>query len=84
MMKISAIVCTYNRSELLGDALRTLCHQSLDASEYEVVIVDNNSTDNTPEIVEEFCRRFPNVRSCFEPQLGLSQARNRGWQAAHT
>jgi len=82
MIKISAIVCTYNRSELLGGALHTLCHQTLDKSEYEVIVVDNNSTDGTRELVEEFCRRFSHVRYCFEPKQGLSHARNRGWREA--
>ncbi len=82
MIRISAIVCTYNRSELLGGVLHTLCHQTLDTSQYEVIVVDNNSNDNTPEIVDEFCRRFPNVRYSFEPQQGISYARNRGWQEA--
>jgi glycosyltransferase involved in cell wall biosynthesis len=66
MRKISVIVCTYNRSEHLGGALRTLCHQTLDKSEYEVIVVDNNSADGTRELVEEFCR----------------YARNRGWREA--
>jgi glycosyltransferase involved in cell wall biosynthesis len=82
MIKISVIVCTYNRLELLVGALRTLCHQTLNRSEYEVIVVDNNSTDNTREVVDEFCRCFPNVRYCFEPQQGLSYARNRGLQEA--
>ena len=82
MIKISVIVCTYNRSELLGGNLRTLCHQTLDNSEYEVIVVDNNSADGTRELVGEFCRQFSNVRYCFEPQQGLSYARNRGWQEA--
>jgi glycosyltransferase involved in cell wall biosynthesis len=63
MRKISVIVCTYNRSEHLGGALRTLCHQTLDKSEYEVIVVDNNSADGTRELVEEFCRRFSHVRT---------------------
>ena len=82
MIKISVIVCTYNRLELLTRLLRTLCHQTLDRSEYEVIVVDNNSTDGTREFMAEFCRRFPNVRYCFEPQQGISYTYNRGWQEA--
>ena len=82
MIKISVIVCTYNRSELLGGTLRTLCHQTLDDSEYEVIVVDNNSVDGTREVVDEFCRRFSNVHYCFEPQQGLAHARNQGLQEA--
>ncbi|MHA1938302.1 MAG: glycosyltransferase [Candidatus Thorarchaeota archaeon] len=79
---ISVVVCTYNRVNLLADALHTLCNQTLDTSDYEVIVVDNNSTDDTREVVDEFCYRFTNVRYCFEPQQGLSHARNRGWREA--
>lgn len=79
---INVVVCTYNRADLLASALQTLCEQTLDSSEYEVIVVDNNSTDNTRAVAEEFCRRYPNVRYCFEPQQGLSHARNRGWRVA--
>jgi glycosyltransferase involved in cell wall biosynthesis len=79
---ISVVVCTYNRANLLVDALQSLCEQSIERSEYEVVIVDNNSTDKTSEVVDEFCHRFANVRYCFEPKPGLSHARNRGYREA--
>jgi hypothetical protein len=76
------VVCTYNRVNLLAEAIHTLCHQTLDKSEYEVIVVDNNSADGTRELVGEFCRRYLHVRYCFEPQQGLSYARNRGWREA--
>jgi glycosyltransferase involved in cell wall biosynthesis len=79
---ISVVVCTYNRARLLAGALRTLCHQTLDKSKYEVIVVDNNSADGTQELVGEYCKHFSHVRYCFEPQPGLSYARNRGWQEA--
>jgi len=79
---ISVVVCTYNRVNLLAEAIHALCHQTLDKSEYEVIVVDNNSADGTRELVGEFCRRFSHVRYCFEPQQGLSYARNRGWREA--
>jgi len=81
-LKLSVVVCTYNRVQLLTDALDSICNQTLDKSDYEIIVVDNNSNDDTREVVDEFCRRFPNVRYCFEPQQGLSYARNRGWQEA--
>ena len=50
---ISAVICTYNRAALMREALRSLCEQSLDAGRYEVIVVDNNSRDQTPAVVEE-------------------------------
>ena len=65
---ISVIVCTYNRANLLINVLQSLCEQSIETLDYEVVVVDNNSSDNTREVVDEFCRRFSHVRYCFEPK----------------
>lgn len=79
---ISVVVCTHNRVELLVNILQTLCEQSLDQSEYEVIVVDNNSTDRTRSVVENFSRRYPNIRYYLETKIGLSHARNRGWQEA--
>jgi len=81
-MLISVIICTYNRAALLADALQTVCQQSLDRAEYEIIVVDNNSTDSTPDVTHAFAKRYPNVRYCCEPQQGLSHARNRGWREA--
>ena len=79
---ISVVVCTYNRAELLENAVQSLCDQTLDKSQYEILIVDNSSTDNTRAVAAEFRCRYPNVRYCFEPQQGLSNARNCGWRTA--
>lgn len=79
---ISVIICTYNRADLLTDVLQTVCEQTLERSQYEVIVVDNNSTDDTPSVSHLYAARYPNVRYCFEAQQGLSHARNRGWQEA--
>ena len=80
---ISVIICTYNRAELLTTALQTLCEQTIDTSHFEVIVVDNNSKDNTRNITEDFCRDYPNIRYCFETRQGLSHARNRGWRESN-
>ena len=79
---ISVIICTYNRADLLTDVLQTVCEQTLERSEYEVIVVDNNSTDDTSAVSHTFVARYSNVRYCFEPQQGLSHAPNRGWREA--
>jgi len=80
---ISIVVCTYNRAKLLAGVLKTLCEQRFDASDYEVIVVDNNSIDDTLVTVESFCSQYANIQYYFEPHQGLSQARNRGWQEAN-
>ena len=74
-MKISVIVCTHNRSDLLPRTLESLLVQDYPASEYEVIVVDNRSTDGTKEAVSRLKDR---VRYVYEETIGLSHARNRG------
>jgi glycosyltransferase involved in cell wall biosynthesis len=79
---ITVVICTYNRATLLTGLLKTLCAQTLDKKHYEVIVVDNNSTDRTRAVTEAFCRQHENVRYCLEPRQGSSHARNRGVELA--
>jgi len=79
---ISVVLCTYNRCELMAAALHSVCEQTLDRSRYEIIVVDNNSTDRTKQHVLEVSRRYPHVRYCFEGKQGASHGRNTGVQAA--
>jgi glycosyltransferase involved in cell wall biosynthesis len=81
-VKTSVVVCTYNRSQLLRLCLESLTKQRLGKNLYEVIIVDNNSTDDTRAVCEQFCRQYNNIRYCFEQKIGLSYARNRGFAEA--
>lgn len=78
----SVIVCTYNRAELLTCCLETLIAQTISPQAYEVVVVDNNSVDDTKAVVGRFAATRPNVRYVFEAEQGLSAARNRGVREA--
>lgn len=80
-MLISVIVCTYNRSDMLAGCLESLCQQTMNQSKYEVIVVDNNSTDDTRQVVKSFLDNG-NVRYYLETCQGLSHARNRGCQEA--
>lgn len=82
-MKLSIIVCTYNRSKILKYCLDSLEKQSVDKSLYEVIVVDNNSTDNTKQVVEEYCGRNANFRYVFEKVNSSSIARNTGSKVAN-
>ncbi len=78
LIAISAIICTHNRSELVIKALRSLQKQSINILKYEVIIVDNASTDNTAEIITENFSNIKNFKYVCEPKIGLSNARNTG------
>jgi len=81
--QLSLIMSTYNRGELLDDAVRSVLSQSAAITPaFELIVVDNNSTDSTREIVERFVRMDDRVRYLFERQQGLSYARNAGIRAA--
>jgi glycosyltransferase involved in cell wall biosynthesis len=76
---VSVVLSTYNRAEQLGPALDHLLAQNRNTPPYEVVVVDNNSTDRTRLIIEESAARAEGrLRYVFEPRQGLSHARNTG------
>ena len=77
-MKISSVVCTHNRAAYLEPAIRSLLRQTLPQKDYEIIVVDNASSDNTRLIVEEIMRESTNLRYLYEPKLGNSIGRNRG------
>ena len=79
---VSVVVPTYNRELLLARTLDSLRHQRAGSVRYEVIVVDNNSTDGTRRVVEEFASRWPAVRYFLEPRRGVSHARNTGIAAA--
>lgn len=84
---ISAVLCTHNRANLLPNVLSSLLSQSLDRSAYEIIVVDNASTDNTPAVIgriqEEHSSSVP-IRLVYEPIQGLGYARNTGWSNARS
>ena len=83
-MKISVILCTYNRCQSLARALESVAASQMPESvDWQVLIVDNNSKDETRQVAESFCRRDPShFRYVFEAQQGKSFALNRGIREA--
>lgn len=81
-MDISVIICTYNRAENLPDSIAHLERQrDMDDIDWEVVVVDNNSSDSTREVVTELAGKSTiRVRYLFQPEQGASNARNLGIQ----
>ena len=79
-MNVTVILCTYNRCESLATALESLAASVVPAGvEWETLVVDNNSKDQTRTVVEDFSRRHPGrFRYLFEPRQGKSNALNSG------
>ena len=83
-MDCSVVITTYNRAKLLADTLLSLADQQVSpAVRWEVIVVDNNSRDETEDVVRR-CSETTSlrIRHVFEPRQGQSFARNRGIEAA--
>jgi len=80
--KISIIICTYNRAEILRECLQSLVEQTLSFEFYEVLVINNNSTDHTEEVVHEFSEAYPKFNYFMEKSVGVGFARNRGYLEA--
>src|SRR5262249_4689193 len=75
--KLSICICTYNRGESLKRTLDSLVSQNgIESESIEVLVVDNNCTDITPNVLQTFRKNLP-VRCVTESKQGLANARNR-------
>src|SRR3989338_4248986 len=83
-MKISVVIATYNRCESLIKTLQSIADQTgIDQADYEIIVVDNNSTDRTKEAVESLAKSFNSrITYLFEPRQGKTFAANRGIEQA--
>lgn len=79
---LSIVVCTRNRAALLDSCLAGLSTEQGDPGEIELLVVDNGSTDTTPDVIARWAVRNEALRSVVEPEPGLSRARNVGVGAA--
>ena len=81
---LTAIICTYNRAKYTGALLESIAANDLDKSQYEILLVDNNCTDNTRAVCEAFATAHTDVqfRYVVEYEQGLSAARNKGIKEA--
>lgn len=79
-MKVSVIVPVYNTEEYLRKCLDSLVNQ--DFSSYEVIIVNDGSTDNSIKVIDEYVRKYDFVKAFSKKNGGLSSARNYGIEKA--
>lgn len=75
-MDVTVGICTWNRSRLLDATLAQMCNLRIPPGfEWELLVVDNNSTDETAAVIERYADRLP-IRRIFEAEQGVSKARN--------
>ena len=75
---ISVIIPTYNGLDMLRKSLPTWFSQTLPTAEFEVIVVDNRSSDNTRQYVESLLMEHPNLVYLYEPNPGATNARHAG------
>ena len=75
-LDISILIATYNRAEILRKTLESMTCLERDGLSVEFVVVDNNSSDHTKEVIESFSDRLP-IRYLFEPRPGKNCALNK-------
>jgi glycosyltransferase involved in cell wall biosynthesis len=80
-LPLSVVLCTYNRSTFLQMALASLADQTLDRDSFEVVVIDDGSSDTTREVADSFAGRLP-LRYFYQKNAGLAAGKNHGIYAA--
>jgi len=85
MLDVTVAICTWNRRPLLEQTLTGLEKMRVGGTRWELIVVDNGSSDGTAALVREWIERgtLP-LRYVHEPELGLSHARNRALREART
>src|SRR5438067_1333131 len=80
-MKLSIAICTWNRATLLEQTLASIASATVPTAAWEVIVVNNNCTDETEAVLERFLSLLP-LKRVFEGAPGLSNARNAAIKAA--
>lgn len=75
---LSIIVPIYNTGKYIGKCLESLTAQNLSLEKYEIICINDGSTDNSCVIVESYAKKFSNIRFVSQENKGVSAARNKG------
>lgn len=80
MKRLSIIFCTYNRERYIYNAMKSIAEQNFSRGDYEIILINNNSTDRTEALCKKFGTDYPDIdfQYYIETNQGLSYARNRG------
>ena len=81
-MKLSIIIPVYNVEKYISQCLDSVLEQDIPYLEYEVIVVNDGSPDNSAAIIAEYEKKYPNIVYIFKENGGLSSARNAGLKVA--
>jgi glycosyltransferase involved in cell wall biosynthesis len=79
---LSIIVPTYNVEKYLANCLGSLIHQDVPIEDYEILVINDGSTDSSPQIAESFEQKYDQIKVFHQDNQGLSAARNEGLRRA--
>ncbi len=82
MLKVSAVVAVYNVEAYLNKCLDSIAKQTMNKDEFEVIIINDGSTDGSCNIAESYVEKYSNFRLIEQENSGLSSARNTGLDCA--
>ncbi len=83
MPKVSVIIPTKNRSALLAEAIERIESQTVPREQYEVIVIDNDSTDDTRQVLEQKARTYSNLKYGLQEKRGPAATRNAGLRLAN-
>lgn len=81
-MVLSVVIPTYNRSQILHECLEALYRQDMPRDDYEILVVDDGSKDETQKVLDHFASKYKNFRSFRQKNMGQGVARNLGVEHA--
>ncbi len=73
---VSVIIPNHNYSQFVGEAIESVIAQTY--KNFELIVIDNGSTDNSKQVLESFKKKYPKIKIYFQKNLGQAGARNRG------
>ena len=79
---VSIVIPTFNSARFLRSTLDSVLAQTLNASQWELIVVDDGSTDKTLVLAKEYLKNVANARVIHQQNGGVARARNRGWREA--
>ncbi|HLH29962.1 MAG TPA: glycosyltransferase, partial [Terriglobia bacterium] len=82
MLKVSVVIPTWNRAGLVAQTIEKIEHQTLPRDLYEVLVIDNKSTDDTQSVLKQKSRSYPNLKIFSQSKKGAAATRNVGIQKA--
>lgn len=82
MLKLSIIIPVFNVEKYIDNCITSCCKQNLPKNEYEIIVINDGSTDNSLNIINNLSQKIPNITIISQKNKGLSAARNQGLSIA--